>query len=91
MTTTQKHFTTTIRYTLQQRRWLTETALKILAAQQTHIDRSTILRGVVAGLAESGIDLSKCSTEREISDEIITRLVGATKNGHARAAGRGRL
>ena len=78
-------FTTTFRLSAKQSGWLTTAAIKILAEQQKHIDRSAILRGLIDGLALARIDLSTCSTEEEIKHAVAQRL-GA--NSKKRAAGR---
>jgi hypothetical protein len=78
-------FTTTFRLSAKQSGWLTTASIKILAQQQKHIDRSAILRGLIDGLAVARIDLSTCSTEKEIRHAVARRLGAKTQ-----AAGRSR-
>ena len=78
-------FTTTFRLSAKQSGWLTTASIKILAQQQKHIDRSAILRGLIDGLAVARIDLSTCSTEKEIK-HAVAKSLGA--DGKTRGVGR---
>ena len=78
-------FTTSFRHAAVRSGWLTTAAIKIRSQQQKHTDRSAILRGLIDGLALARIDLSTCSTEKEIKHAVAERL---RANSKTRAAGR---
>jgi hypothetical protein len=88
-TMSQRFFTISVRFSLVQLGWLSQVKDKVLSAQEKHVGRSAILRGLCDGLADARVDLSTCGSEKQIRQAVARRLVaGSIGAGGSAASGR---
>jgi hypothetical protein len=68
-----------VRLGQEQDGWLSITSAHIRSRSGALVDRSSILRGVLDGVREGGIDLAACRSE----EAICTRIAEAVRHGAA--------
>ena len=54
----------------QHNAWLDEQAAAIRRESGAVVNRSQILRGMIRGIANSGVDLSRCQSEKDVTELI---------------------
>ena len=62
--------TTTVRLSTREISWLARTVVNNRRPSGLAIDRSALLRGLISGVAASGLNLAYCSNEDEISQAV---------------------
>jgi hypothetical protein len=77
-------FSTTVRLGTGHVAWLTRTALTICKPSAIGINRSSLLRALIDGIAAARLDLSECSSQQEVQRMIADRL-GANGKATRRA------
>jgi hypothetical protein len=73
-------FTTTVRLGSPELEWCARQRLKILQSHGKAIDRSSIVRAAIGGLADADLSVSDCTSAEEIRS-AVSRRVGVPKAG----------
>lgn len=85
-------YTTTVRLSHHNSKFLTAFAMRILHRTQRHANKSLLLRSIVQGVAEglnlNHLDLDNCTSEAELTRAIANAIAAGATNGKTRAGGR---
>jgi hypothetical protein len=70
-------YTTTVRLGFSHDEWLTAICAKIRRTSGVHVNKSALLRALIAGTANARLDLSHCADEIGLQRAIAARLRSA--------------